>query len=92
MKRAALSIATAGAGLLAVIVLAQLLIGPMAALAGRGMISERVASTLEETVFLPTVAAAEQSAACDRLARRYVAMWEPAVLVPASPGPHPDLR
>ena len=92
MKRITLQIAMSGGGLLAIIVLTQLLIGPMAGLHGRGMVSERVASTLEKMVFLPTVVAAELSAPCDRLARCYVAMWEPAVLVPASAGPYSDLR
>lgn len=92
MKRVALKITTAGAATLAIVVLAQLLIGPVAALHGRGMISERVTSVMEKTVFLPTVIATELSSPFDRLARRYVAMWKPAVLVPASAGPYPDLR
>jgi hypothetical protein len=92
MKRLALRITGAGAVLLTIVVLAQLLIGPAAVFHGRRMISERVASTMETTVFLPTVAAAQVWPSFDRFARRYVALWEPAVLVPASSGPYPDMH
>ena len=92
MKRVSLRIKTASLVLCTIVVLAQLLIGPAAALYGAGMVSERVAGTVENTVFLPTVVAAQVFSLFDRLARRYVAMWEPAVLVPASTGQYPDLR
>lgn len=92
MRRFMSNIVAAGSVLSLLFLLSQLSVGPMAWLHGRGMISGSTAGRMEKTVYLPLNVAVQFSPLCDRTVRRYVALWEPAIRVPSSPGPYPNLQ